>query len=207
MRFIGALVAWIIIGIIAYFVVAYTGAYAVGADVPHWGVTRHAIDFLRERTIERRAADIKPPPLDDPALLKEGAEHYAEMCTGCHLAPGMTESELRDGLYPKPPNLTRFAPDPAESFWIIKHGLKMTAMPAWGKTHDDRKIWAMVAFLQKQPKMSVSEYRALTANAGAMEGMEGHAPSGMSMPPAPASTAPVPSPATSAAVRAASSTP
>jgi mono/diheme cytochrome c family protein len=193
MRFIGALVVWIIIGIIAYFVVAYTGAYAVGADVPHWGVTKHAIGFLREHTIEKRAADIKPPPLDDPALVREGAEHYAQMCTGCHLAPGITESELRDGLYPRPPNLTRFAPDPAESFWIIKHGLKMTAMPAWGKTHDDQKIWAMVAFLQKQPKMSATEYRGLTANAGAMHDMQpAPAPTGTAMPPPAMSAAPAP---------------
>jgi mono/diheme cytochrome c family protein len=199
MRFIGALVVWIIIGIIAYFVVAYTGAYAVGADVPHWGITEQAIGFLRDRTTEKRAADIKPPPLDDPALVKEGAEHYAAMCTGCHLAPGMSSSELRDGLYPRPPNLTRFAPDPAESFWIIKHGLKMTAMPAWGKTHDDQKLWAIVAFLQKQPKMSVSEYRALTANAPTMEDMEKKpAAAGMTMPPAPASTAPAPASASSA---------
>jgi hypothetical protein len=73
-------------------------------------------------------------------------------------------------------------------------------MPAWGKTHDDQKIWAMVAFLQKQPKMSVSEYRALTANAGAMEGMEEHTPAGMPMPSAPPSTTPVPAPASSAAM-------
>ena len=195
MRFIGALVVWIIIGIIAYFVVAYTGAYAVGADVPHWGLTRQAIGFLRDHTTEKRAAGIKPPPLDDPALVKEGAEHYAEMCTECHLAPGMSSSELRDGLYPRPPNLTRFAPDPAESFWIIKHGLKMTGMPAWGKSHDDQKLWAIVAFLQKQPKMSVSEYRALTANAPTMEEMEKEPASsaGNLTLPAPASTAPVPS--------------
>jgi hypothetical protein len=108
----------------------------------------------------------------------------------------MTSSELREGLYPRPPNLTRFAPDPAESFWIIKHGLKLTAMPAWGKSHDDQKIWAMVAFLQKQPKMSASEYRALTANAAGMEDMEKEqtpAPAGTAMPPPGKTAAPAPS--------------
>lgn len=190
MRFIGALVFWIIIAIIAYFVVAFTGAYQVGADVPHWGVTSHAIGFLREHTVERRATDIKPPPLDDPALVKMGAEHYAEMCTGCHLAPGMGHSELRDGLYPKPPNLTRFAPDPAESFWIIKHGLKMTAMPAWGLTHDDHAIWAMVAYLQKQPRMSAVEYHRLTEGAKHEDGDHQHAaPATAATSPAPASAA------------------
>ncbi|HWG66169.1 MAG TPA: cytochrome c [Rhodanobacteraceae bacterium] len=196
MRFIGALIFWIIIAIIAYFVVAFTGAYQVGADVPHWGITSHAIGFLREHTIERRVADIKPPPLDDPALVKLGAEHYAEMCTGCHLAPGMGHSELRDGLYPRPPNLTRFAPDPAESFWIIKHGLKMTAMPAWGATHDDHMIWAMVAYLQKQPRMSTAEFHTLTANADVM-GEQGMAPASAASSPAPAGTAAAPASASS----------
>jgi mono/diheme cytochrome c family protein len=198
MRFIGALVFWIVIAIIAYFVVALTGAYQVGADVPHWNVTRHAIGFLREHTIERRVADIKPPSLDDPALVKLGAEHYSEMCTGCHLAPGMGHSELRDGLYPKPPNLTRFAPDPAEAFWVIKHGLKMTAMPAWGLSHDDHTIWAMVAYLQKQPRMSAAEYQSLTANASAMEGHEAVPASAASAAPAPAATAVAPASASSA---------
>ncbi|HEY8228974.1 MAG TPA: cytochrome c [Rhodanobacteraceae bacterium] len=196
MRFIGALIFWIVIAIIAYFVVAFTGAYQVGADVPHWSITRQAIGFLRDHTTERRAADIKPPPLDDPAMVKLGAEHYAEMCTGCHLAPGMGHSELRDGLYPQPPNLTRFAPNPAEAFWIIKHGLKMTAMPAWGATHDDHTIWAMVAYLQKQPRMSVEEFHSLTANASGMEGHES-VPANAASAPAPAATAAEPASASS----------
>lgn len=181
MRFIGALIAWIIIAVIAFFVFAFSGVYSVGADTPHWRITRQAIGMVREHAVDRRISDIKPPPLDDPALVKEGARHYAEMCTECHLAPGLTHSDLREGLNPRPPNLTRFSPDPAEAFWIIKHGLKMTAMPAWGKSHDDQKIWAMVAYLQKQPGMSVAEYHALTANPAGMEGQ---------MPAAAATTAP-----------------
>jgi mono/diheme cytochrome c family protein len=197
MRFIYALVFWIVVAIIAFFAFAFSGIYQVGADVPHWGITRHAIGLVREHAVERRVADIKPPSLDDPALVKLGAEHYSEMCTGCHLAPGMGHSELRDGLNPRPPNLTRFAPDPAEAFWVIKHGLKMTAMPAWGATHDDHTIWAMVAYLQKQPRMSAAEYQSLTANASAMEGHEG-VPANAASVPAPAATAVVPVPASSA---------
>ncbi|HEX5354467.1 MAG TPA: cytochrome c [Rhodanobacteraceae bacterium] len=181
MRFVYALIAWIIVAIIAFFIFAYSGAYQVGADVPHWRITRRAIGMVRGHAIDHRIADIKPPPLDDPALIKLGARHYSEMCVGCHLAPGVDHSDLREGLYPRPPNLTRFAPDPAESFWIIKHGLKMTAMPAWGKSHDDHAIWAMVAYLQKQPKMSAAEFHLLSASAGA-EGYD----QGMTSMPAPA---------------------
>ena len=142
----------------------YSGSYDIGADVPHWSVTQKVVSELRDRSIAVRAEHVgKVPDLNDPALVKLGAQHYHEMCTGCHLAPGKTSSEMRQGLYPKPPNLTRFAPDPRKAFWVIKHGIKMSAMPAWGKTHDDHKIWAMVAYLQAQPHMSVERYQRLSA--------------------------------------------
>jgi mono/diheme cytochrome c family protein len=166
MRFIGAFILWIIIFAIAIGVFIWSGAYDIGQDSPHWGVTRSAIGSFREHSIDRRAADIQVPNLDDPGMVAEGAKHYAENCALCHLAPDMKDSEIRHGLYPKPPNLTRFAPDPAEAFWIIKHGIKFTGMPAWGPTHSDPMIWAIVAYLQKQPKMDAAEYEKLTANAG-----------------------------------------
>jgi len=182
MRALKSLIVLIVLVVIGLGIWIWSGTYNIGADSPHWAVTSKLINVLRERSITTRAAQIQVPNLDDPALVKLGAEHYQEMCTGCHLAPGMGDSELRDSLYPEPPNLTHFAPRPAEAFWIIKHGIKLTAMPAWGKTHDDQKIWAMVAYLQKQPRMGVDEYRQLTADAA---GVEGH---GAMAAPAPAAT-------------------
>lgn len=162
MRFLFKLIVLVILLLIALGAWVWSGQYNIGADSPHWSLTRQAIGTLRERSIDTRAEKIRVPSLDDPALIAEGAEHYSEMCTGCHLAPDMSESEMREGLYPRPPNLTRFAPNPAEAFWVIKHGIKMTGMPAWGKTHSDQKIWAMVAYLQKQPTLSPARYRELS---------------------------------------------
>ncbi|GAP65975.1 cytochrome c family protein [Mizugakiibacter sediminis] len=146
----------------------WSGAYDIGADAPHWRLTARVLDALRERSIERRAEDVQvPSDLDDPKLLAEGAEHYDAMCTGCHLAPGMDETEIRAGLYPKPPKLAEGSMgDPREAFWAIKHGIKLTAMPAWGQTHDDAKIWAIVAFLRKLPTLTPEQYRQLTGSAG-----------------------------------------
>lgn len=53
----------------------------------------------------------------------------------------------------------------AEAFWTIKHGVKMTAMPAWGRTHSDPLIWDLVAFLRRLPALSPAEYEALTKSA------------------------------------------
>ena len=86
-----------------------------------------------------------PANLNDPQLILKGAGQYAAMCTSCHLAPGVKDSELRPGLYPLPPNLSQVSVDPREAFWVIKHGMKMSAMPAWGASHDDATIWSMVA--------------------------------------------------------------
>ena len=85
---------------------AYSGQYNVAADAPHWDVTTRVLATVRERSIGARAADLTVPNLADPALIALGAEHYAGMCTGCHLAPGVGDNEMRQGLYPQPPNLS-----------------------------------------------------------------------------------------------------
>ena len=140
-----------------------SGRYAIGADRPHLPLTLSVIDALRDRATEAAARTVVVPGLDDPAMVAEGARHYADMCSGCHTAPGKPGSELRAGLYPQPPNLVEDGIDnPGEAFWIIKHGIKMTAMPAWGKTHTDQQIWALVAFLDKLPKMTPAQYAQAT---------------------------------------------
>jgi mono/diheme cytochrome c family protein len=106
----------------------------------------------RERSIAVRSKDISVPTLADPKAVAAGATEYAEMCAGCHLAPGVKDNEMRPGLYPSA----------ARQFWIIKHGIKMSAMPAWGKTHDDATIWTIVAFLQELPTLTPEQYSDMT---------------------------------------------
>lgn len=162
---------WILIGAAAAALTAlfvYSGVFDVAADVPHSALVYAALEVVRDRSISVRSKDIQVPPLNDPKLIADGAEHYDAMCASCHLAPGSQPSEMREGLYPQPPSLTeKIDLSAAETFWVVKHGIKMSAMPAWGKTHDDRSIWAIVAFLRKLPELGPGEYRALVrANEG-----------------------------------------
>ena len=146
-----------------------SGVYDIGADRPHTAAVRAVLTILRDRSIERRAAHIAVPMLDDPARVREGAEHYSAMCVDCHLAPGITVSEIRAGLQPHPPNLSQQAIDPRVAFWAIKHGIKATGMPAWGQTHDDEEIWNIVAFVNRLPHMTPDEYRTVTTVADSDE--------------------------------------
>ena len=88
--------------------------------------------MVRDCSIAAHTRDIELPELQDEQLVSKGASQYAAMCVNCHLAPGMTESEIRPGLYPQPPNLSEQRIDPKQAFWVVKHGLKMSGMPAWG---------------------------------------------------------------------------
>jgi mono/diheme cytochrome c family protein len=148
--------------IIVAWAYAAMGFYDIGADAPHLAVTKSFMGYVRERSIATRAGDITVPSLNEPGRVADGAADYDAMCTGCHLAPGMKENEMRPGLNPKPPKLAAIpALPPAVQFWVIKHGVKMSAMPAWGKTHSDDEIWNMVAFLQKLPKLTPGQYKML----------------------------------------------
>lgn len=166
----------------------YAGVYNIGADAPHWGFVYNSLDTLREKSIASYSRGIKAPAdLNDPKRIATGAGLYTEMCTGCHLGPGLEKSEMSQGLYPPAPELAQ--PNrhtPEQMFWIIKHGVKLSAMPAWGRTHDDQLIWDMVAFVRQLPKMSPEQYKAAIASAPAdhdemmkdMPGMSGGKPAG-----------------------------
>ena len=147
----------------------YAGVYNIGADAPHSRLVYNALDQLRDRAIANYSKDIKPPAdLNSPSRVAAGAGLYSEMCTGCHLGPGVERSELSQGLYPPAPELARGDDlTPAQQFWVIKHGVKLTAMPAWGKTHNDQLIWDMVAFIRQLPNLNAQQYQAAVASAPA----------------------------------------
>jgi mono/diheme cytochrome c family protein len=144
----------------------WSGVYNIGADDQHTRPVYALMEAMRERSIETRASKLAVPDLKDPARIAQGAGNYDAMCTGCHLAPGAAETELSKGLYPAPPDLTKNAVDAAEAFWVIKHGIKASGMPAWGKSMEDSYIWNMVAFLQQLPTLDAAQYRALVARSG-----------------------------------------
>ena len=190
----GTVLLIVVIAVVGMLGFVYSGLYNVAADDHHTRPVAELMQILRNRSIQAHAQSIKVPDLEDPQLILKGAGQYAAMCTQCHLEPGMESSEIRPGLYPQPPNLSTFRPDPREAFWVIKHGIKMSAMPAWGFSHDDATIWSMVAFLQKMPGMTPAQYRDIVARAPPDEDMpmdgDKNAARQPQAEPAPATSAP-----------------
>lgn len=163
------LVASVLIGLalIGGAAAMYAGIYNVAADDPHSRPVYAILETARERSIAVRAAKLEvPADLVDPARIRQGAGNYYAMCIGCHLAPGMAPTELSKGLYPVPPDLTIERVSAAKAFWVIKHGIKASGMPAWGKSMGDDYVWNIAAFLQELPNLDEAEYTALIASSG-----------------------------------------
>lgn len=169
----------------------WSGAISVAANDPHWRVTRWVMETARVRSIKAHTVGITPPgDLADRARIVGGASHFAEHCAGCHSAPGVPAEDMAEGMYPKPPVLTGTARrwTPAELFWIVRNGIKMTGMPSWAD-HGDDALWDIVAFLEKLPGISEQEYGQLVTasmQAGGHQSMQAgghhmHGASGMEM--------------------------
>lgn len=157
------LLAVIILGVAGAFTFIYAGVYDVSAMRPHWSFTYWAMDTVRMQSVKTHSTGIKPPAdLMSDAHVVGGTEHFAAHCASCHGAPGVPRGDIANGLYPKPADLKDSARlyTPAELFWIVKNGIKMSGMPSWSD-HSDDELWGTVAFIEKLPNMSEDDYRKL----------------------------------------------
>lgn len=157
-------------------VFVWSGVYNIAANVPHWKITHEVLSLVRERSISAHSKGITIPPLKDPRLLDRGFKNYHEMCRLCHNAPGYSRTVVAQGLYPAPPDFTsknREKQSNAEVYWIVKNGIKMTGMAAFGATHSEEEILGLVFFVQRLRDMTPKEYAAMLKAAG-LQKREGH---------------------------------
>jgi cytochrome c553 len=177
----------------AGFLVVASGIVPIKASAGHWAITRWFLSFAMQRSVATHALAVTPPSLDEPWLVLKGAGHYDFGCRPCHGSPGQGPPTIALAMTPSPPYLPPAIGewDPEELYYIVKHGVKFTAMPAWPARQRDDEVWAMVAFLRKLPGLDPSGYRRLvrgdqaaaevapvpgtvTARCGPCHGVDGH---------------------------------
>jgi len=144
----------------------YSGLFNVSALVPHSQLVTWMLSSTMHASVERRAAEIDVPEFDDEMRLA-GINDFAAMCSGCHGAPGQEPEPTGVGLNPPAPDLAEVATqrNAAELFWVTKHGIRMTGMPGWWKTHDDSALWPVVAFMRLLPTLDRDSYKGMLARA------------------------------------------
>lgn len=147
--------------------VVYSGAYNVGATTQHWQAVHSLLETAMRHSVQLRARAIEPPPLDDPGRIQRGAAIYHSKCVQCHGAPGVAQGDIGKSMQPLPGPLVDALQRwrPREIYWITRHGIKMSGMPAWQFRLDDAQLWDVTAFVQRLPGLTPQAYAEVTQTA------------------------------------------
>lgn len=156
--FIAGIVATIVVAIIAAYLLLQSGLIPANADAKPGGLELWAAGTSLNATLRNQAPKQADPVVLSSANLIEGIHLYGQHCAICHgtAAGGSSASPVAKGLYPTPP---QFAEDGVEddpegvSYWKIKHGIRLTGMPAWGSSLSDQQIWTLALFLKHMDKL------------------------------------------------------
>lgn len=152
-------VKWFVLGIVATLIALSAAAYIflekgfvdARADVQP-GAMDSWLGSARDASTERHSPKVTNPVADTQDALLAGAKIYRSQCAICHGSPSDKESVLGGSFNPPAPQF--FGNDPPDmpenqNCYIIKHGVRMTAMPAWSKLLSDQQIWQTVDLLRR----------------------------------------------------------
>ena len=158
----GGAAALALVGVGALAVVE-TGAFDAAATKPHSHIVYWATHAAMIHSVRVRALAVTPPASFTPAQVQAGFDAYQDHCVACHGGPGTGHAPWAGGLNPDPPYLLDASQRwrRAELYWIIEHGVKMTAMPSWRNTLSEGQIWDTVAFLEAMPAIPPTAYLAM----------------------------------------------
>ena len=156
-------------GVLLAAAVVYGGLYNVAASTQHLQPVFTVLEVAMRQSVRLRARGIEPPPLADEQMALRGAACFRDKCVQCHGAPGVAQGDIGLSMQPLPGPLVD-APrhwKPRELYWLTRHGIKMSGMPAWEHRLTDGELWSVVAFLERLPQLNAAQYAELVARAPA----------------------------------------
>lgn len=161
--------------------VAVSGIIPIRASSGHWAITRWFLKFSMTRSVATHTIGLEVPPLRSRSLVVKGAGAYDLTCRPCHGSPDLRRPRVARAMLPTPPYLGDVVAERSarELFYVAKHGIKFTGMPAWPAQSRDDEVWAVVAFLLELPKLDPAAYRRLVRDEAIppMQSLSGTAPS------------------------------
>ena len=134
------------------------GLLPASADGPHSSLEARIMPAVLHASIVRHASgETNPVPLNEDNL-KSGIDTYKAMCARCHSSPEGKASVYGQSFYPPAPQLPKGMAQYTDSqlFWVIKHGIRNTGMPAWGSMLSDEEVWQLVSLLRNSQDLPPS---------------------------------------------------
>ena len=156
--FVMGVIATILVALVAGYLLLRSGFIPANADAQPGGLELWAAGTSLDATLQRQAPKGPNPVALTDANLIQGISLYGQHCAICHgtAAGAASASPVAKGLYPAPPQLgdDGVEDDPeGVSYWKIKHGIRLTGMPAWGRSLNDQQIWTLALFLKHMDKL------------------------------------------------------
>ena len=149
-----------ILGVVGAAGFIWAGFYNVGATRQHSQAVYSVLEFAMHRSVRLHARNIVPPSLEDAAMVRRGATCFHVKCVQCHGAPGVAQSDIGKSMQPLPGPLVDATQTfhPRELYWITRHGIRLSGMPAWEFRLTENEIWDVVAFMQRLPNLTPQAY-------------------------------------------------
>ena len=154
-------------GVLVAVAVVYGGLYNVAASEQHLQPTFTVMATAMRQSVRLRSRNIEAPPLNDEGMVLRGAACFRDKCVQCHGAPGVSQGDIGKSMQPLPGPLVdaRRNWQPRHLYWVTRHGIKMSGMPAWDRRLTDAELWSVVAFMQRLPDLNASQYAELLSRA------------------------------------------
>jgi len=152
--------------------VVYGGLYNVAATAQHLQPVHSLLETTMHHSVARQARDLQvPASIGTAETLQVGAACYRDHCVQCHGGPGVPRLGLGMSMQPLPSALIDAGRTwkARELYWITRHGIKMSGMPAWQYRLSDDDLWAVTGFLMLLPSLSPADYAARIAQADGLQ--------------------------------------
>ncbi len=143
--------------------VVLSGLVPVTASSGHFPITAWGLELAMERSVATNSLGIEPPPLANEALVMQGAAHFESGCAWCHGQPQSAPGRIVTHMTPHPSDLNEELEKWSDSqlFYIVRHGVKFTGMPAWPAQQRSDEVWSIVAFLKRYNDLTIDQYHEL----------------------------------------------
>src|SRR3954447_22399696 len=163
---------------VGVFAVSQFGLYPIGADNPPGAIERAIAGKAMDQYAEKHKPAGDNPVQVSSASLMDGGKEYEEHCAFCHGGAKARISPMRDQFNPPAPQMINRIPhdDDAWLFWVTKHGVRMTGMPAWDRILSDEEIWKVVAFNKHRRKAPGEAAAGVQKMATEPAGIQEHTP-------------------------------
>jgi thiosulfate dehydrogenase len=166
----GKFIVGLILGVLVVFAVVYgyfaTGMAPVATSAQAMPFEKKFASMALHARIDKEAPKTVPIAADDTAYAA-GAQIYKEHCAVCHGLPGLPQTAIAKGMYPRPPKLmegTGVTDDPpSETYWKVSGGIRMTGMPGFDKSLSTTQMWQVSVMLANADKLSQTIKDSMTA--------------------------------------------